>query len=46
MVSGDARYYDIDNLQAGARYQFRVASLAGNRESEAVSILANTGQFI
>ncbi|XP_056384102.1 collagen alpha-1(VII) chain [Hyla sarda] len=42
LVSGDVRYYDIDNLQAGARYQFRVVSLAGDRESEAVSILANT----
>ncbi|XP_075688637.1 collagen alpha-1(VII) chain-like [Rhinoderma darwinii] len=42
LVSGDVRYYDIDNLQAGARYQFRVVSLAGTRESEAVSIVANT----
>ncbi|XP_044133379.1 collagen alpha-1(VII) chain [Bufo gargarizans] len=41
-VSGDVRYYDIDNLLAGARYQFRVISQVGSRESEAVSILANT----
>ncbi|XP_077132643.1 collagen alpha-1(VII) chain isoform X1 [Ranitomeya variabilis] len=41
-VSGDARYYEIDNLLAGARYQFRVVSLVGSRESEAASVLDNT----
>ncbi|XP_066452913.1 collagen alpha-1(VII) chain isoform X1 [Eleutherodactylus coqui] len=42
LVSGDVRFYDLDNLQAGALYQFRVASLLGSRESEAASALANT----
>ncbi|CAJ0964388.1 unnamed protein product, partial [Ranitomeya imitator] len=41
-VSGDARYYEIDNLLSGARYQFRVVSLVGSRESEAASVLDNT----
>ncbi|MEE6502220.1 hypothetical protein FKM82_004446, partial [Ascaphus truei] len=42
LLAGDVSYYDIDNLQAGGRYDFRVVTLVGNRESESVSILANT----
>ncbi|KAG8557331.1 hypothetical protein GDO81_018415 [Engystomops pustulosus] len=41
-VSGDTTFYDLDNLLSGARYQFRVTSIVGTRESEAVTVLANT----
>ncbi|KAM6470386.1 collagen alpha-1(VII) chain [Liasis olivaceus] len=34
--------YDIEDLQPGGRYDIRITSLTGNRESEAVAIVAAT----
>ncbi|XP_018114574.1 collagen alpha-1(VII) chain isoform X2 [Xenopus laevis] len=42
LVSSEERYIDVDNLQVGGRYEFRAVALFGNRESEAVSVFANT----
>ncbi|XP_018425152.1 PREDICTED: collagen alpha-1(VII) chain-like [Nanorana parkeri] len=42
LVAGDVGFHDIDSLISGARYQFRVTSLSGSQESEAVTTLANT----
>ncbi|KAG8128134.1 hypothetical protein E2320_014986, partial [Naja naja] len=35
--------YVIEDLQPGGRYDIRITSLTGNRESEAVAIVATTG---
>ncbi|XP_032094990.1 collagen alpha-1(VII) chain [Thamnophis elegans] len=35
--------YVIEDLQPGGRYDIRITSLSGNRESEAVAIVATTG---
>nr|XP_016846318.1 PREDICTED: collagen alpha-1(VII) chain [Anolis carolinensis] len=42
LLPANINTYDIEGLQPGGRYEIRITSLTGNRESEAVAIVANT----
>nr|XP_048713923.1 collagen alpha-1(VII) chain isoform X3 [Caretta caretta] len=42
LLAPNVNSYDIEGLEAGERYEIRITSLVGSRESETVGIAANT----
>ncbi|XP_053155536.1 collagen alpha-1(VII) chain isoform X2 [Hemicordylus capensis] len=42
LLPANVNTYDIEDLQPGQRYEIRITSLAGNQESDPLTIVANT----